>query len=159
MDARLIERFNVVVGKTDTTYHLGDFSLNSKRVPEIIAKLNGKHHLVPGNHDDAWKHKHLARYAGFTVEPRSILIDGIYATHMPPADGEDPRYPGARPDATEHSVILHGHVHDRWRTRWFGDCLCLNVGVDVWNWYPVSLETIKMEIAKSPNPGREGASK
>ncbi len=154
MDRALIENFNQLVKPEDTTYHLGDFALDARRVPGIVAQLNGKHHLIPGNHDACHPRKRskLSKYAGFTLEPYATTIDGLFATHMPPSDAEDPRYPEYRPDAAEHDVILHGHVHEKWRTKWVGECLCVNVGVDVWEYRPVSLRTIR-KIVLDHRPG------
>lgn len=50
---QMIENWNRVVDKGDTIYHLGDFSegLRLSEIDEILAKLNGKKHLILGNHD------------------------------------------------------------------------------------------------------------
>lgn len=56
-----------------------------------------------------------------------------------------PRYEKHRPGVSElHQVLLHGHVHNAWKSRHFW---CeeqrrfvpqINLGVDVWDWKPVS---------------------
>ncbi len=154
MDLALIQNFNRLVGQYDTTYHLGDFAWNAQSTPLYLSRLNGKHHLVPGNHDACHprKRKQLSKYAGFTLEPYATTIDGLCATHMPPTEAEDPRYPEYRPDATKHDVVLHGHVHELWKTKWVGECLCVNVGVDVWDFHPVSLRKIR-KIVLDHHPG------
>lgn len=48
------------------------------------------------------------------------------------------RYREERP-ADEGRWLLHGHVHERWRQRGRQ----INVGVDVWDYAPVSLEAIE----------------
>ena len=50
MDAGLIKNWNSVVGKNDEVWHLGDFCWTKH--PEIYREqLNGRIHLVLGNHD------------------------------------------------------------------------------------------------------------
>lgn len=52
MTEQLIERWNAVVGRTDTVYHLGDIAMGSKKkIPDILSRLNGRVHLILGNHD------------------------------------------------------------------------------------------------------------
>ncbi|WP_296069409.1 metallophosphoesterase [uncultured Agrobacterium sp.] len=54
-DETIIERWNAVVGNDDIVYHLGDFAFglakNADRVREIFGRLNGRKHLIIGNHD------------------------------------------------------------------------------------------------------------
>ena len=52
MDNALIENWNATVGPTDDVYHLGDFCFNGiQRWWELIGALNGRIHLILGNHD------------------------------------------------------------------------------------------------------------
>lgn len=52
-DQTLIERWNETVGYDDDVYHLGDVSWhNSTRTLEILNQLNGRIHLIKGNHDN-----------------------------------------------------------------------------------------------------------
>ena len=51
-DEALIRRWNYTVKKHDTVYILGDFSFaNTDETRKILEKLNGKKHLIRGNHD------------------------------------------------------------------------------------------------------------
>ena len=51
-DKVLIANWNEVVGKRDEVWHLGDVSWHGhKRTAEILYALNGKIHLIRGNHD------------------------------------------------------------------------------------------------------------
>lgn len=52
MNEDLIRRWNSVVGPDDTTYHLGDFSLGGVPASTFRRRLNGRIHLIVGNHDD-----------------------------------------------------------------------------------------------------------
>ena len=49
-DEALIERWNEVVNKRDTVWHLGDFCFSEKSL-EIAGRLNGIKKFVLGNHD------------------------------------------------------------------------------------------------------------
>jgi calcineurin-like phosphoesterase family protein len=52
MDARLILNWNVVVKPNDDVYHLGDiFLCREERALAIRKQLNGRIHLILGNHD------------------------------------------------------------------------------------------------------------
>lgn len=51
-DKWVIEKWNKTVGKNDIVYIIGDFSFaSSEYVKKLCGKLNGKKHLVIGNHD------------------------------------------------------------------------------------------------------------
>ena len=53
MDEALIANWNARVAPDDEVYHLGDFALNSPaQCRKIIDRLNGKIHLIRGNHDN-----------------------------------------------------------------------------------------------------------
>jgi len=55
MNIDIIQKWNSVVGKDDTVWHLGDFAFFRKndtdKIKKIIAKLNGNINLLLGNHD------------------------------------------------------------------------------------------------------------
>ena len=51
-DETIIKNWNEVVGPEDEVYHLGDVMLNNNEYGlECIKRLNGKIHLILGNHD------------------------------------------------------------------------------------------------------------
>ncbi len=51
MNQGIIENFNKVVKDKDDVYYLGDFALNIEQGIEILNKVNGRWHLIVGNHD------------------------------------------------------------------------------------------------------------
>lgn len=68
---------------------------------------------------------------------------------------QQPRYQKLRPTPSPlHSVLLHGHVHNAWKVAYFWDekyqrfIPQINLGVDVWDWKPVS-ELELLEYAKN----------
>ena len=56
MNQTIIDNWNNVVKKNDIIYHLGDFAFNNHL--KFIKQLNGKKHLILGNHDEMSKFLH-----------------------------------------------------------------------------------------------------
>lgn len=167
MNAELVRRHNAIVKPDDTVYMLGDLSMNFNRAAEFVPQLNGRKHLIAGNHDEAhpanrknrkdpdgWLRKYLG--LGFeTVEvfgtlavgridqdnPEATKVFELALCHMPylkqEQDMYDLRYQEWRPKDTG-LWLLHGHVHDKWKVRG----RCINVGVDVWAYAPVHLNEV-----------------
>lgn len=158
MDLEIVHRFNQRVTPEDTVYCLGDlcFWKPSVGVP-LLKTLNGHRVLVKGNHDKYSTAQYRA--AGFEtiVEEMVIKIQGervklSHYPHWPRADelnGEpqkELRYPDRRP-ARDCRWLLHGHVHKSWKQRE----RMINVGVDVWDFAPVS-ESVIASLIKSHSP-------
>ena len=61
MNESIIQRHNNVVGKEDEFWMLGDLCVASPeyvgKISKIVNKMNGRKHIVLGNHDD-WKAQH-----------------------------------------------------------------------------------------------------
>ncbi|MDR3059367.1 MAG: metallophosphoesterase, partial [Prevotella sp.] len=54
MNEELIKRWNEKIGTEDMVYHLGDFALmSSGKLRSILDRLNGRIHLIQGNHESA----------------------------------------------------------------------------------------------------------
>lgn len=52
MNELMIEKWNSQVQPTDFVYTLGDFSFgNANQTEDILRRLNGRKHLIKGNHD------------------------------------------------------------------------------------------------------------
>lgn len=150
MSRQLIALHNSCVKPDDTIWHLGDFTMNEKYVPQILKQLNGTHYLVPGNHDScfaAHKNSEAAkrRYLlyGFAGIYQNVFnFEGEFiCSHLPFAGGGDAsakeRYSSSRLE-DKGQWLLHGHIHNKWKT----NGRMINVGVDVWDYKPVSFETI-----------------
>ncbi|MDQ6798220.1 MAG: metallophosphoesterase [Actinomycetota bacterium] len=165
MNDEIVRRWNDVVAEEDTVWVLGDVALGPiDRTLALVDGLVGRKVLVAGNHDRCWAgngpraHAWTERYldAGFAEVHQgdvAIDIDGIdmavAACHFPyRGDSHDEdRYLDHRP-VDRGAWLLHGHVHDRWRQR---DRM-INVGVDVWEFRPVSATVIGDLIATGPPP-------
>jgi len=145
MNEGLIERWNARVGPKDTVYHLGDFCL-TKRIDLIdpwLERLNGKIHLVKGNHDD-W-----TRRFDRLLQKNKTKIEWIrdYAEKTFSVDGKKWKFvlchfPLLFWHHSHHgSIMLHGHCHGSANQRNL-DVRRLDVGVDCHDWYPIALEDI-----------------
>ena len=131
MNEGIIARWNETVGVDDEVWHLGDFAIRQKPaiVADLLARLAGRKHLVAGNNDppattelDGWAS--VQPYAEITVEDVSLVL-----CHYPFRSWRD---------MAKGWVNLHGHCHGRMKpqTRQF------DVGVDVWEFRPVTLGTL-----------------
>lgn len=157
MNEALIERWNLVVAPDDQVWVLGDLAMGPIRESlTLVAGLAGRKVLLAGNHDRCWSgHRGRPRArpdewvtayldAGFdeihqgTVE-LTVGGVGVLACHFPYQGDSQPldRHTDHRPH-DDGGWILHGHVHDRWRT----EGRQVNVGVDVWDYRPVAEATI-----------------
>jgi calcineurin-like phosphoesterase family protein len=165
MDEALIAHWNETVGPDDEVWVLGDLAMGPiDRGLERASRLQGRKVLVAGNHDRCWyghgdkAERWIDRYlsdAGF-VEIVQGSVDAIVAgvpvhvCHFPyEGDSHDAdRYTAHRP-ADDGGWLLHGHVHERWRT----EGRQVNVGVDVWDFRPVS-DAELAPLLTSASPGR-----
>lgn len=159
MNADLITRWNNRVQPEDTVYYLGDFSLSLASALSIPAQLNGKKILVSGNHD--YTHPSHRKYRqGINIEKylqngwdevcleKTITLGDyeILLNHLPySADEYGYKLDKFRPKSDK--ILLCGHVHEKWRTR-TEPRLMINVGVDVWDYTPVSEEEVLGEVRK-----------
>lgn len=152
MNATIIRRWNTIVSPEDTVYYLGDFCMNPKYL-WVVSQLNGVKVLVPGNHDKCYwgSEKWTKRYleAGFsTILPKvsSLTLSNgeeVVLSHVPYTN-EDPRFVNVRPK-DEGKWLLHGHVH----VKWLRKDKQINVGVPVWDYYPVPEDAIVRIIERN----------
>ena len=129
----LISRHNEVVGKNDICYHVGDFTFlsnsNMQKVESVLKKLNGRNVLILGNHDPD--------------KPHTLVNMGFESVHTSLILPEDNRFILNHDPAVSlidrSKNFLVAHVHDLF----VKEKNCLNVGVDIWNFYPISFKYIK----------------
>mgnify|MGYP000850619953 CR=1 FL=1 len=121
MNNTIIERHNEIVKPEDTVICLGDVSFHHG--VEWISKMNGKFICIKGNHDDTEYKRNACARLTITYEKYKFLC-----CH--------------RPDNVFGNFTLNivGHVHEKWLYREHNHML--NVGVDVHDFYPVSLKEI-----------------
>jgi len=98
-DSVLVERWNAVVTKYDTVWHLGDVFFG-KNGHHILAALNGHKNLVLGNHD----HYPLAVYQQYFGKICGAAeYEGCLLTHVPVHPNQMYRY----------RKNIHGHMHSK----------------------------------------------
>lgn len=104
----LIDLWNTQVKRTDTIWHLGDFSFSSKsnEVQDVVRKLHGNKMLIKGNHCDSKVMKSLVTsglihsfsdYAEIKIEGNKCVL-----FHYPITSWNKQGY---------GSYMLHGHCH------------------------------------------------
>lgn len=132
MNEAMIERWNSVVQSNDTVYHLGDFAF-SKTPEKFFNRLNGNKLLVIGNHDRGatlnlpWGWKKSMYELKINKQP-------IVLCHYAMRTWNRSHY---------NAVQLYGHSHGTLP----GTNQSLDVGVDCWNYKPVSFEEIKSRLS------------
>lgn len=135
MNNGIIGRYREVVKPEDTVYFVGDISLRGSEnfgyYRRLLTKtLPGRKILILGNHDGLKPFAYVE--AGFESVHTSLVIQdwdsNEYILNHDPA-----------PSCIDRKKIwLCGHVHELFLT-----CRnVINVGVDVWDFYPVSFNRI-----------------
>lgn len=151
MNEDLISRWNEVVCPEDTIYNLGDlcFYYNKEKVKNIIRRLNGKHHLILGNHDQALREFYSGikdeikddgnRFFEEVVDYKEIKHGGHKLVLM--------HYPIQEWNGMHHgSIHLYGHLHDR-AVPSDGVYRICNVGYDRFG-HILELDTLVCELSK-----------
>lgn len=139
MNSSLIYRWNSIVAHDDIVYHLGDFAMGDKTLwAQVIARLQGRKVLVRGNHDRSIE---FMRGIGFDEVYDNIIceVNGVKAwlNHYP-LESHDARDLKRPPAPGSYDIALCGHVHQSFKVK--GGVV--NVGVDVWNYRPVTLQEV-----------------
>ena len=135
MNEILIDNWNETVTNNDTIYHLGDFMMgislkhydkSFQKLKDTVGRLRGRIRLITGNHD-----KTIIKLCAKMNECPFEWIKGsdfirsnnrkIHLTHKP----------------SKRDFLFHGHSHGTVAPRNF---IRLDVGVDCWDYTPISLE-------------------
>lgn len=137
----IIKNWNSLVKEEDTVYHLGDFCFGGPKYVEFIRnRLNGKIHLIRGNHDKFLKPS-SSTFPGF----ESIKDMHTLKTQLKNEKIEIVlcHYPLRSWDKSFHgSWHLFGHVHGHLPPHG----LSFDVGVDSNHFSPISLEQVSERI-------------
>ena len=147
MGEALVKNWNEVVKPSDTIWVLGDFAFTCtmEYALDIVNRLNGIKHFIKGNHDDylalqfnavrpgTWKTVKDADEINIHNRKITLFHYAIESWHHD--------YKG--------SWHLHGHNHGKLPSRGKR----VDVGVDVWNYTPVSFWQLKEYMDKQPCKG------
>lgn len=138
MDQVLISNWNEAVQPDDDIWVLGDLVYKSRRpASHYLEQLNGRKHLVWGNHDSqqvrnlpAWTSSQA--YAEIAVDGRKLILFH-YAMRV---------WNGLHRGA----LHLYGHSHGKVP----GTRKSADVGVDCWDYRPVRLDAILARMETQP---------
>ena len=145
-DEAIVRNWNSVVGPNDDIYHLGDVFMGprAENALKIIEQLNGKIHLMRGNHDADNKVKELLKLPNIVevLYGKTIHIGRYkyFLAHFAAITG-DPR------SGMPRTISLHGHTHSPDPFEFVEFC-SYNVAVDAHNMTPVNIETVRPAMIK-----------
>ena len=152
MDETMISNWNRVVGKDDTVYHLGDFAFGKnklQRIPELVSRLNGRIHLVLGNHDKINDKDFTMKFyydAGFyRVHDTSIVLNKYFVLSHAPMEFLNGQTP---------FVNIYGHVHDSNLYKTYSPnsvCVC----VERHDYTPISFTEIQKRLMEENEISKE----
>ena len=149
MDRTLMANWNAVVRPDDDVWVVGDFVMgNGRTAQSYLDDLNGRKHLVRGNHDKAvtleargWSS--IQDMAEVSLEGRHLVLShyGMRTWHR----------------IGRSALMLYGHSHGRlpgFRTPSGGGTT--DVGVDLCHYMLVQLDQILTQIKELPMSGEFG---
>lgn len=135
MENTIISKYRQVVTPEDTVYFLGDLTIKGSQhrahLDWILEQLPGTKILILGNHDRF--NPFIYVDAGFQSVHTALDIGEFILVHDPAACLVD-----------KNRRWLCGHIHTLFKMSKFGNVL--NVGVDQWDFFPISLNTVRGEF-------------
>lgn len=141
MNAVLVQRWMETVGPQDHVYILGDVSFApAATAADQVRVLPGVKHLVAGNHDHKLRrHDAFNRAFKWVKDLTEIKVEGqrIVLCHYALLTWNQMH---------RGSWMLHGHSHNALRPD--PNARRLDVGVDAWDYRPVSFEQIRAQMAE-----------
>ena len=153
MNEAIISNWNSVVGPDDIVFNLGDvaFEKDEAKLGWMLRRLNGEKHLIWGNHDRGLK-QGWQKYFKSVADMRVV--------HVPPESNNN--YSGHRGGGQR--IVLCHYAMRVWDQSHYGTwqlyghshgslpddkgMLSCDVGVDNWNFTPVSMEQLNQFMAK-----------
>ena len=145
MNETMIEWWNEKIKPKDKVYHLGDFALTYKEnLAAILDQLNGKIHLIVGNHENA----------ALQNRKRFEWVKEYYELKVSDPDGQG----GYQRIMLFHYAMrtwrgegrgnwhLYGHSHGNLPD--LEDKLAFDIGVDSHDFYPLIYDEVKAIMQK-----------
>lgn len=144
MNEAYVDRWNSLVTNDDDGYILGDLMLGSPENIEFIRQLNGKLHIVYGNHDTPFRRDLYNKLPNLVEANWAIVLDykkyHFYMSHFPTLTGNL-----EKESLKQMTLNLYGHTHQN--SNFYEDRPYMyHVGVDSHDGYPVSLDKIIKEM-------------
>jgi calcineurin-like phosphoesterase family protein len=148
MNEHIIQKWNEVVPKDATVFHLGDVSLTADphELEEVLRRLNGDKYLIMGNHERDALGRDFIRYAWDGVFDIAEIIvkdkdapkgsQHLVMCHYPMIE-----WNGSQRGSWQLFGHLHGEVGNKGITK--HPTTSLDVGVDKHNFTPLSYQQVK----------------
>jgi calcineurin-like phosphoesterase family protein len=140
MEQVIISNYRKVVSSSDTCYFLGDFTIKGSQhrahLEWLVDQLPGTKILILGNHDKFNPFTYVD--VGFQSVHTALDIGEFVLVHDPALCNVD-----------KSRKWLCGHIHNLFKMNRNGNVL--NVGVDQWGFFPVTIE----EVRKMFNKGQD----
>ena len=153
MNQQLVDNWNSVVPEDGIVFHLGDFALglDTKSTQHVINSLNGKIHLIIGNHEKcALAKEYIVSLWESVNDVTEIEVEDDEITY-----GKQHiimcHYPMITWNASHRgSWQLFGHVHGGLSNKGViqHPTASMDVGVDCHNYFPISYQQVKEQITK-----------
>lgn len=124
MNNKIIDSWNNTVKDDDIIYYVGDFCFKSK-YKFWENKLNGKIIYFRGNHD---------RFVCLDSAVITFNNHKIFIRHKSIMNKCE------CPDFI--NFVISAHSHEKYKYKVVDDIIVINVGVDVWNFKPVTIERV-----------------
>ena len=142
MNTVLIKNWNARIKPEDTVFVLGDFCFKTTSENKMVSgftnisdyfqsQLHGHKVFIKGNHDNKTSTKTLIK--SLHIEYGGLIINCVHD----PADFD----PGC-------DINFVGHIHQNWLIRKSKKSILFNVGVDVHNYMPITIEEALGKIAR-----------
>lgn len=146
MNETIIYNHNQLVRPDDDVYVLGDLVLGPAANINMIARFNGKLHLVRGNHDTDFRWNAYSFLPNVIEEQNAIYLKyekfHFYLSHFPSLTGNI-----KKEYLAQMTLNLHGHTHlcDKFYEDKF---YCYHCGVDAHDCKPILLDDIIQDMLK-----------
>lgn len=126
MEEIILLNWNARVSENDIVFVIGDFSFYpTPSTRKIISRLNGTIVWIKGNHDK------------IPIIQDLVIEYGGHMWHL-----------AHKPEDCHLDYNLCGHVHNSWKVKTEDERIFVNVGVDQWDFKPISIQEI-LEVIKN----------
>lgn len=167
MNEAMVQRWNSVVeDNNQIVYVIGDFAMG--KINESLGyvnRLNGTKYLIVGNHDKPFLqpgHEDIPKKVKAQKQAHQRYLDAgfdelfygsvnlkhngrtFHLSHFPYQGNNNPHETYSEISPIDNGQpLIHGHVHDAWKVLVGPNGgIQINVGVDVWDFTPVSMDRI-----------------
>ena len=140
MNNTIISKHNSLVRPDDDVYVLGDLTLGPATNIDLIRQMNGRLHIVRGNHDTDNRWNIYSKFPNVVELSNAIYLKyqkyHFYLSHYPSMTGNL-----EKESLKQMTLNLYGHTHQQ--TNFYMDMPYMyHVGVDSHNCVPILLDTI-----------------